>query len=216
MSAELDPDLAAVCSLDDRTRYALYQHVAQAREPVTRDAAAAVAGVDRAVAAYHLDRLVEQGLLVASFARPEGRSGPGAGRPAKRYERSDAEISVSLPPRAYELLAELLAAAVESDVSGAVRAALLDAAVGLGRQLVQPEDDPVAALQRQGFEPYDDAGVVRLNNCPFHQLAQRHTELVCSMNEQLVTGLLEGAGEGGLRAELDPAPGRCCVALRRV
>ena len=213
MSAELEPDLQAVCSLDDRTRYALYQHVAQSREPVTRDAAAAVAGVDRAVAAYHLDRLVEQGLLVASFARPEGRSGPGAGRPAKRYERSTAEINVSLPPRAYELLAELLATAVQSDASGAVRAALLEAAVALGRSLVEQSEDPVAVLRRQGFEPYDDDGTVRLNNCPFHQLAQRHTDLVCGMNQQLITGLLDGIGADRYRAALDPAPGRCCVAL---
>ena len=216
MTAELDPDLAAVCSLDDGTRYALYQHVVQAREPVTRDAAAAAAGVDRAVAAYHLDRLVEQGLLVASFARPAGRTGPGAGRPAKRYERSAAEVTVSLPPRAYQLLAELLASAVQSDGTGAVRAALLDAAIAVGRQLAGPDGDPVEALRRQGYEPYDDDGVVRLNNCPFHQLVQRHTELVCGMNQQLITGVLDGLGTDRLRAELDPAPGRCCVALRPV
>src|SRR5687768_12659053 len=97
-----DPKLAAVCSLDDPTRQALYRHVAGRREPVTRDEAATAVGVDRSVAAYHLDRLVADGLLTASFARPEGRSGPGAGRPAKRYERSAGEISVTLPPRSYE------------------------------------------------------------------------------------------------------------------
>ena len=208
-----DRDLTTVCSLADSTRRSLYAAVAAARTPLTRDAAAAAVGVDRAVAAYHLDRLVEEGLLVASFARPEGRSGPGAGRPAKHYERSEAEVSVSLPPRAYGALAELLAAAVEAAASGEVRTALQRAAASMGRQMAQEHDDVMSALAGQGYEPYDDDGVVRMANCPFHQLAQGHTELVCGMNLALMRGVTDGLGESGLQPLLDPAPGRCCVAL---
>ena len=90
--------------------------------PVGRDEAAAAAGIGRALAVYHLDKLVESGLLTASYQRPPGRSGPGAGRPAKLYARSGREFAVTVPPREYELAARLLVQAVEADPSGAAGA----------------------------------------------------------------------------------------------
>jgi predicted ArsR family transcriptional regulator len=128
---DLDP-VASVSSLDDPVRRRLYEAVCERTEPVGRDEAAATAGVGRALAVYHLDRLVEAGLLTASYQRPPGRTGPGAGRPAKLYARSDREFAVTVPPREYELAARLLVQAVESDPSGRSRVALLDAARRLG------------------------------------------------------------------------------------
>ena len=128
-------DLASLSSLDDPVRRRLYEVVCERAEPVGRDEAAAAAGVGRALAVYHLDKLVEAGLLTASYQRPPGRSGPGAGRPAKLYMRSDREFAVTVPPREYELAARLLVQAVESDPSGNSRAALLEAARRLGAEL---------------------------------------------------------------------------------
>lgn len=209
--------LDQLCSLDDPTRRRLYDYVAGQRGAVTRDQAAAALDLDRSTVAYHLDKLVEGGLLAASFARPDGKGGPGAGRPAKHYERSDLEFAVSLPPRDYQLAAELLARAAETDASGAVRQALDRAAAALGRELAEARaddagDDLLAQLASQGFEPYDDGGVVRLSNCPFHRLAQQHTELICGMNLAMLQAVTE-ATDGGYEARLDPAPGRCCVAF---
>ena len=76
-------DLAALSSLDDPVRRRLYEVVRERTEPVGRDEAAAAAGVGRALAVYHLDKLVEAGLLTASYQRPPGRSGPGPGRSAR-------------------------------------------------------------------------------------------------------------------------------------
>ena len=140
-------DLASLSSLDDPVRRRLYEVVCERAEPVGRDEAAAAAGVGRALAVYHLDKLVEAGLLTASYQRPPGRSGPGAGRPAKLYLRSDREFAVTVPPREYELAARLLVQAVEADPSGNSRAALLEAARRLGAELggrFRPGDaDPV-------------------------------------------------------------------------
>ncbi len=211
------PDLAALSSLDDPVRRRLYEVVTRQDGPVGRDEAAAAAGVGRALAVYHLDKLVESGLLTASYQRPAGRSGPGAGRPAKLYARSDREFAVTVPPREYELAARLLVQVVESDSSGRSRAALDEAARRLGAELgrqFQSGQDVEGALTQQGYEPSRGGdGVIRLRNCPFHQLAERHRDVVCGMNLALVEGLVAGVGADGWHPVLDPWPGHCCVAI---
>ena len=213
-----DEALGALSSLADPNRRRLYDVVVARGRPVNRDEAAAEAGIDHSLAAYHLDKLVDEGLLDATFARPPGRSGRGAGRPAKRYERSATEVAVSVPPRDYRLAAELLARAVETDASGVVRDALLGAAEAAGAELASAEGAPaggdgvVEQLDAQGYEPFVDGDVIRLRNCPFHQVAREHTEVVCSMNLALMEGLARASG-GDLTPRLDPGPGRCCVAF---
>jgi predicted ArsR family transcriptional regulator len=241
-------DLASLSSLDDPVRRRLYEVVCERTEPVGRDEAATAAGVGRALAVYHLDKLVEAGLLTASYQRPPGRGGPGAGRPAKLYMRSDREFAVTVPPREYELAARLLVQAVEADPSGNSRTALVEAARRLGAELggrFRPADadgtgvagrtgvadrtgvagrtgvvelDGVAdlgeALAEHGYEPRSsEDGVLRLRNCPFHQLAEHHRDVVCGMNLGLIEGILAGLEAEGLRAVLDPQPGHCCVAI---
>ena len=213
-------DLASLSSLDDPARRRLYEVVPLQPGPVSRDEAASAAGIGRALAVYHLDKLVESGLLTASYQRPPGRRGPGAGRPAKVYARSDREFAVTVPPREYELAARLLVQAVEADPSNRSRAVLAEVARGLGTELGSAferdagERDVKGALTQQGYEPCDGAdGVIRLRNCPFHQLTEQHREVVCGMNLALVEGLVEGLGADGLRPVLDPQPGHCCVAI---
>jgi predicted ArsR family transcriptional regulator len=213
--------LAALSALDDPVRRRLYDHVCARAEPVARDEAAAAAGISRTLAAYHLDRLAADGLLTVTRQRRSGRSGPGAGRPAKLYARSDVELAASVPPRDYGLAALLLAQAADSDTTGATRRALEEAADRLGREVARETSSPPPRaeeiLRARGYEPYEDAdGVVRLRNCPFHAAAQRHPEVVCGMNLALLRGLLAGLGATDLRAVLAPAPGRCCVAIEHV
>lgn len=229
------PDLASLSSLDDPVRRRLYEVVTSRPGQVSRDEAASAAGIGRALAVYHLDKLVESGLLTASYARPPGRSGPGAGRPAKVYARSDREFAVTVPPREYELAARLLVQAVEADPSERSRAVLAEAARRLGTELGSAfrsaaagpaqgsrnagvardagERDVTGVLTQQGYEPCGGDGVIRLRNCPFHQLTEQHREVVCGMNLALVEGLVDGLGAGGLRPVLDPQPGHCCVAI---
>jgi predicted ArsR family transcriptional regulator len=219
---DLDP-VASLSSLDDPVRRRLYEVVRERTEPVGRDEAAAAAGVGRALAVYHLDKLAEAGLLTASYQRPRGRSGPGAGRPAKLYTRSDREFAVTVPPREYELAARLLVQVVESDLSGQSRAILLQAARRLGAELggrfrhadgVREDAGLEEALAGQGYEPRrGEDGVIRLRNCPFHRLAEQHRDVVCGMNLGLIQGIVTGLAAGGLRPALDPRPGHCCVAI---
>lgn len=207
-------ELARICSLEDTTRRRLYDHVASQPGPVSRDEAAQALDLDRPLAAYHLDKLTEHGLLTASFARPAGRGGPGAGRPAKRYEPSGIEVSASVPFRDYHLAAELLARAADDDDTGRIRAALQAAAASYGREIAATSTatDLNGALNECGYGPSNDQGTLRLRNCPFHRLAARHTELICGMNLAVLASLAEATADPR-HAVLDPAPDRCCVAF---
>ncbi|MDQ7809002.1 helix-turn-helix domain-containing protein [Amycolatopsis sp. A133] len=214
--------LAAVAALDEPTRRRMYEYVVRRPEPVSRDDVAAALGVPRATVAFHLDRLVDEQLLAVGHERRTGRSGPGAGRPAKLYRRSDRQVSISLPERQYELAGRLLAEAVEEadQTGGSPREILTRCARERGAELAAGAQDIVGTLEDNGFEPRVEGGEVLLVNCPFHRLARTHTRLVCEMNLALVEGMLDGTGGDGLggdglRARLDPHPGFCCVRLTR-
>lgn len=212
----LGPDANGIASLADPMRRALYRYVVDAGGDVGRDDAAESLGVSRSLAAYHLDRLVADGLLDVRFARRSGRRGPGAGRPAKLYTRSRRAVQVSLPPRDYEVAARLLVRAAETDPSS--RRALFDEAYRFGRDVGEEGaggdgEAVVAVLRARGYEPFDDEGVVRLRNCPFDALAHDHRDLVCGMNLALLSGLVTALGLPEHTVRLDPREGCCCVTF---
>lgn len=209
-------DLDAVGALNDPVRRRLYDYVADAAQPVTRDAAATDLGLPRSTAAFHLERLVDAGALAAENRRPPGRSGPGAGRPARVYTVAASELMASVPERHYELAGNLLAEAAErADTAGtSMRAALKDVAREAGAQLGAGSGSLEDALTACGYDPReDDSGGILLENCPFHMLAQRHTDLICSANLCLIQGMVAATGDER-RPALAPHAGRCCVEVR--
>lgn len=237
------PDRVAVLAvLAEPVRRRVYDHVvASGYAPVSRDGAARALGVPRSVAAFHLDKLVEAGLLVAEYHRPTGRGGPGAGRPTKWYRRGDQEIAVTVPERRYGLAAALLARAVERSARDAmpVTRALCDVAREEGHRIgaaLRPggaEAGGAAAggagagsaaagtvrarlvqvLAENGYEPRVEGPLVTLANCPFHVLTEEHRDLVCTMNHELISGVADQAGLPRDATRLDPGEGRCCVTI---
>ncbi|MBL1075507.1 helix-turn-helix domain-containing protein [Nocardia sp. 2] len=201
----------AITALNDPVRRRLYEYVSGRGELVSRNDAAEAAGIQRTLAAFHLDKLVEAGLLETESKRLSGRTGPGAGRPAKLYRRSGGEYQITLPPRDYRTAADLLATVAEE---ARLDTELQEAARRQGRALRQPLSGLPAVIQvltARGYEPFTDEGTVRMRNCPFHALAESHPPLVCGMNLALLEGLLGDAP--GVRARMDPRPGLCCVAV---
>jgi predicted ArsR family transcriptional regulator len=206
--------VAAVAALNLPLRRRIYDHVAAHREGVNRDGTAAALHVTRSVAAFNLDKLAEAGLVDVDFRRPEGRRGPGAGRPAKWYRRSNRDVEVSLPPRHYGLAAAILAEAVQrSAETAATTDTVREVALEKGRQIGAQDGSLLDLLQGHGYEPADVDGVMVMTNCPFHALIDDHRDLVCTMNQALLEGVAEQAGLPPGSAKLDPAPGRCCVTL---
>jgi predicted ArsR family transcriptional regulator len=233
--------LDAVAPLAEPVRRNLYLHVVQAGDAVGRDAAAAALGIGRALAAFHLDKLVEAGLLRTEYRRLSGRTGPGAGRPAKLYRRADAQVDVTLPERRDQVLADLFATALEAEAPAdrdgpdapprrSPREVLDDAATAYGheigvtaRRAAGPGatvDERLAAaataLGSMGYEAVAADGTVTLRNCPFDRVARDHRGLVCATNTALMEGVADGLGSSRIHARFDPDPGhRCCVLLER-
>ncbi|MBA2558819.1 MAG: transcriptional regulator [Propionibacteriales bacterium] len=221
---ELGDQLDKVAGLAEAQRRALYGHIASQAEPVSRDEAANAVGISRTLAAYHLDRLARDGLLETLFERRNGRTGPGAGRPAKLYFRSRQAVELSVPARDYAFLADLMARALESHGSGAESLERVAYASGRGstaeptteaNAAAPAEGDAERALAERGYEPYRSAdGELRLRNCPFDRLAEAHRELVCSANLAFLRGVVDQLHlEKRLQPRLDPRAGECCVAL---
>ncbi|MGW8762697.1 helix-turn-helix transcriptional regulator [Streptomyces sp. NPDC055815] len=207
-------DIDAIAVLQDPVRRRLYEYVvAQGRE-VGRNEAAEAVGVARTLAAHHLDKLTGAGLLESGSRRLSGRSGPGAGRPAKVYTRAPGERSVSLPARDYRTAAELLAEAAEQ---AGLDAGLCAAARRRGEALRAAAGpcgglgEAMETLAARGYEPFLEGDAVRMRNCPFHAVAESFPPLVCGMNLALLEGLL--GTEGAVRARMDARPGECCVVV---
>lgn len=221
--ARRDDDLSAVGLLQEPTRRRLYKWVCGQPQPVGRDAAAAALGINRSLAAFHLDRLAVAGLLDAGYRRLSGRSGPGAGRPARVYWRGEREVSVSLPDRRYERAANLFAGALERVGTESPMTILRENALELGEGLGRAGDGRRGSVKRLlnvledgGYEPVTDAeGAVRLRNCPFDALVDQHRPLVCGTNLALAEGIASGSGTTHYRPVLDKQPGYCCVAFVR-
>ena len=237
-ATSLERQIATIASLHDPTRRALYRYVSSRRRDVGRDEAARAVRISRALAAFHLDKLVGHGLLETSYRRLTGRRGPGAGRPAKLYRRSDLELDVTLPARRYELAGRVLARALTAAPPTA-RRALLGAAREAGRALVRNggggggdggdgggprrRNELSRVLTECGYAPTPVRrdGEIRLQNCPFGALAAVCQPLICEMNLALLRGMLAGLNARGVRATFWPSgegrsrePGSCCVLLR--
>ncbi len=217
MNESRTDQISAVAAMSDPQRRALFEFVSRDGGLVGRDDAAKALGIPRSTVAFHLDRLVDEGLLEFEFKRLSGKTGPGSGRPSKLYRRAGGEISVSIPPRRYDLAGNLLAEAIgESDRTGEpVRAVLATISAATGREIGSSAGSLDAALDSCGYEPRDDgAGGMVLTNCPFDKLAAKHTDIICQANVALLQGVAEGASETERTVEfVAPAGGCCCVRV---
>ena len=225
----MEPAIRAVAALDDDLRHGMYVFIRAARRPVTRDEAAAQVGISRKLAAFHLDKLVDAGLLRASYQSTGGLR--KVGRAPKVYEPTDGDIAVAIPPRQHDVLADILLDAVLTETPGETAPeATMRVAAARGEQLGKAERDAgsvrgrlgaeraltltQALLAKHGFEPTRQTPTcVRLRNCPFHPMAARAPELVCGVNQRFVSGVLAGLRATSIEATLAPRAGECCVEL---
>jgi predicted ArsR family transcriptional regulator len=214
---DLEETIDQLSVLDDPARRAAYLAVRTADRPLTRAEVAEQAGISVRLAAFHLEKLVTEEFLEATYARDEQ---PGVvGHPAKRYRPTSLELEVSIPPRRYDLAAGMLAAALDERSADLPLEVLGDVAAeygrAVGRRVTADAGDSglMTALRSVGYEPATSGDEVVLRNCPFRDVAQARPEIICRMNLALVAGLVEGTQTPTLHAVLSPSPERCCVVV---
>jgi predicted ArsR family transcriptional regulator len=199
--------------------------------PVSADEAAAGLGVHRTVARDRLERLVEAGLLTTSFARRSGKTGPGAGRPAKLYAPAPETAALELPPRRTPALIGRLVDALPARNR---EQALHRAGVGVGSDLAQAAglrpraglargaEQVCVALRSLGFQAAvervdGDTAVITTPTCPLRPLVTEQGDAV-HIDRGMWAGLVENAVRGAT-AECethschDPASS-CSVVIR--
>jgi predicted ArsR family transcriptional regulator len=216
--------------LSEPTRRRVFEAVRRADRALTRDEVSAQTGVNRRLVSFHLDRLADAGLLRVGYARPAGRSGPGAGRPAKQFTAEAIDVDITIPPRRYDIAARLLAEAIDTaNIGDDVKVHALRIAEQQGRRIgelrasgrpISPDqaiEAAMTALTDLGYEPeLAESGDVRLRNCPFDAVVDVAPGLVCDANVRLVDGLLSGLGADALTARLVGPCDGCCVAVEAI
>jgi predicted ArsR family transcriptional regulator len=192
-------------------------------EPVTADDAARALGVHRSVARSRLERLLRAGLLEAEFARRSGRSGPGAGRPAKLYSAAPEAEALEVPPRRFASLASRLLDEVPAEGR---EQALRRAGEEFGRDLASaagltPRDRLEDALERVcaavrslGFQAKLDrvegeTAFITTPTCPLRPLVVERPE-VAHVDRGMWAGLVE-RGVRGVRAEAVECESHSCL-----
>jgi predicted ArsR family transcriptional regulator len=220
--------LAAAAALSDQLRRQMYAFIRRAHRPVSREEAAQTVGISRKLAAFHLDKLVEAGLLRAHYEPVGGIR--KVGRTPKVYEPTDTEVHISIPAREHDLLADILIdALLTQDQNKDGLEATFQAARHRGAELGAAERArtrpgrlsaeraltlATAALTRHGFEPARvTPTLLRLRNCPFAPLAGKAPQLVCGINHAFLSGFLNTLQASTLNAVLAPRANGCCVQL---
>jgi predicted ArsR family transcriptional regulator len=193
---------------DPELRAAL-RFVRSRRSPVTADELAAAESVHRNVARGRLERLAEAGLLVSRFERRSGRTGPGAGRPAKVYSPAPEIDEIEFPERNYAELVGLLVDALPArgrkrrlrEVGAALARPLARRArLASVRDLRRGAERVCDALGRLGFQASvedvgEDTVVISTPTCPLRPLVVARPDLA-EVDRGMWCGLLEAAVDG--------------------
>lgn len=199
-------------ALGEPTRRRAYEAVREARRPMSRADVAHVLGIGVRLAAFHLDKLVAEGLLSAYYAREEGRrGGPGSGRPPKWYVAGRNGFDITVPPRRHDLAAMILLRAAAGPDRGPE--SIAKEARACGRNLARHGAGQgfETLLSGLGYEPGQGSGGIDLLNCPFHELADEDRNTVCAMNLALLQGITDVVP--GHTPVFEPRPDYCCVRL---
>lgn len=217
---------------DPELRAAFAYALAEAH-PVTADDLAGAHGLHRNVARSRLERLAETGLLSRGYERRTGRSGPGAGRPAKTYSVAPHLRSIEFPQRHFEKIVALL---VDTLPKRTRRRRLRDVGLAFADEIprrgrLRPAKTPAAAAERisglagsLGFqttvtEVTTDRVVLETPMCPLRPLVRENDE-AAEIDRGMWTGLcahaLEDVDPGQIECETHHCSedGTCRIELR--
>jgi predicted ArsR family transcriptional regulator len=201
--------------------------------PVTADEVAAAQAVHRNVARSRLERLAEAGLLEVSYERRSGRTGPGAGRPAKTYAVAPSGDAIEFPRRRYESLLGLLMDGVSAKRLRTIGEAFGDELADAARlrATASPQRAFEAVCRAVGSLGYQasvesvngESAVLATPTCPLRPLVRARAD-AAEIDRGMWAGLVRRALDGGEVASVecetkdclaDHASCRVLIRLRR-
>jgi predicted ArsR family transcriptional regulator len=199
---------AVTNAFGDPTRREIYLAVRDAAGGVTAAEVAERFALHPNVARHHLEKLTSGGYLTVAIGGSDGTA-RAAGRPSKRYRASELGDALALPLKHDDVLARLLAGAL--DALGAAEAERLADEIGYqyGRSLAERMEPGAGhrsartavaavadALTAHGFaahaESDGDALAIVSECCPFGETAQRYPHVVCALDRGMIRGMLAG------------------------
>lgn len=201
---QVQPEILDISkALGEDTRFAIFRQIASADAPLTVKDLVSLFGMHHSAIRIHLSKLEEAGLIISRKQHNRG----AVGRPQLAFLPNPKAMSISLPARNYELLADLVLELAHHRGMGG------DAAVDFGNQWGRswirsrgrtadgalPFEEALAVLveelQAMGNAPQamtvDGRQAAFLQtNCPFFELAERHNPLVCALHKGIGQGML--------------------------
>ncbi len=211
--------------LADSSRYAIYQEVVAAEEPLSTVEIAERLDLHPNTVRLHLEKMRDVGLLEA-FSDRHG----AVGRPQHRWSVGSHAPSLGVEPSGFRILAHLLAEVAAQPSGDAGRAAAVGRRRGLERTGERPRlganrgtegsgQACVRALMDEladlGFDPALDDGAsvedaevrvgLAFTKCPFRELAVLYPDLVCELHRGLTEGVLAGitANQSGVEGQVE-------------
>jgi predicted ArsR family transcriptional regulator len=198
---------AVTSAFGDPTRRDIYLAIRETPDGVTAAEVAERFALHPNVARHHLEKLSAGGYVTVDVGRAEGAR--AAGRPSKRYRVSEDDSTLSFPPRRDDLLATLLARAL--DVLPPAQAEEMAEDVGFeygrtlasrmapseGHRSVKAALATVAeALTAHGFQAHAEsrgsALTIVSESCPFGAAAQQYPHVICAVDRGMIRGLMSG------------------------
>ena len=209
-SADLSPDefaaavIAVTSAFGDPTRRDIYLFVRSSPDGVKAAEVAERFDLHPNVARHHLEKLASGGYLAVELARHSS-----AGRPSKCYRVAADDAQLSFPPRRDDLLATLLARALERLPIEEARSIAEEVGLEYGRAIaarMEPSEghrsvkaavaSVADALTAHGFaahaESRGNALTLVAEHCPFGDAARQYPHIMCAVDTGMVKGMLEG------------------------
>ena len=209
-AAELSPEefaaavVAVTSAFGDPTRRDIYLYVRTSGDGAKAAQVAEHFDLHPNVARHHLEKLAAGGYLDVELVRHES-----AGRPSKRYRAAARDTQLSFPPRRDDLLAILLARALERLPVDEARTLAEEVGYEYGRAIaarMEPSErhrsakaavaTVADALTAHGFAAHAESRGTALTlvaeHCPFGDAARQYPHVLCAVDTGMVKGMLEG------------------------
>jgi predicted ArsR family transcriptional regulator len=190
--------------LADPSRYAIYQEVARAADPLSTTEIAERLDLHPNTVRLHLEKMREVGLLAVSTDHQGS-----VGRPQYRWAVVPQAPSLGLEPAGFRLLAHLLAElAAQSPLDAASVAEVgrrrgQERTAGRSSRRGEPRAACLQAVMDEladlGFDPSlepwegQEQATISFTHCPFRELAVLYPDVVCQLHRGITEGILAEA-----------------------